>query len=439
MRKYYDKITRIAGNVVTVEAEGVGYDELAVITTSRGPSLAQVIRLESDQVSLQVFAGTQGVSTGDRVRFMGHPMQVPFSDDLMGRIFDGSGRPRDNRPEIQAAPVDIGSPAVNPVKRRRPDNMIQTRIPMIDIFNSLVESQKLPIFSVAGQPYNELLARVGLQADADVIILGGMGLRHDDYLTFRKTFEEGGVLGRSIMFIHTAADPVVECLLVPDLCLAVGESFALQGKRVLVLLTDMTAFADALKEIAITMEQIPSNRGYPGDLYTQMARRYEKAVDFDEAGSMTVLACVTMPGDDVTHPVPDNTGYITEGQFYLRDGWIEPFGSLSRLKQQVNGKTRDDHRAIMNACIQLYALCRESREKRNMGFEMSAWDEKLLKYGRMFEDKIMDLRVNIPLFEALDRCWEMLAECFEPEEIGIRRSIIESHWPRQLTEAEAKA
>ncbi len=436
MRKYYDKITRIAGNVVTVEAEGVGYDELAVITTSRGSSLAQVIRLESDQVSLQVFAGTQGVSTGDRVRFMGHPMQVPFSNDLMGRIFDGSGRPRDNRPEIQAEPVDIGSPAVNPVKRRRPDNMIQTRIPMIDIFNSLVESQKLPIFSVAGQPYNELLARVGLQADADVIILGGMGLRHDDYLTFRKTFEEGGVLGRSIMFIHTAADPVVECLLVPDLCLAVGESFALQGKRVLVLLTDMTAFADALKEIAITMEQIPSNRGYPGDLYTQMARRYEKAVDFDEAGSMTVLACVTMPGDDVTHPVPDNTGYITEGQFYLRDGWIEPFGSLSRLKQQVNGKTRDDHRAIMNACIQLYALCRESREKRNMGFEMSAWDEKLLKYGQLFEGKIMDLRVNIPLFEALDRCWEMLAECFEPEEIGIRRSIIEAHWPKKLAEAE---
>ena len=209
-----------------------------------------------------------------------------------------------------------------------------------------------------------------------------MGLRHDDYLKFRQTFEEGGVLGRAIMFIHTAADPVVECLLVPDLCLAVGEQFALQGKRVLVLLTDMTAFADALKEIAIIMEQIPSNRGYPGDLYTQLAKRYEKAVDFDGAGSMTVLACVTMPGDDVTHPVPDNTGYITEGQFYLRNGRIEPFGSLSRLKQQVNGKTRDDHRAIMDACIQLYALCRESREKRDMGFEMSDWDRKLLQVRR---------------------------------------------------------
>ncbi|MBS3733389.1 MAG: V-type ATP synthase subunit B [Phycisphaerae bacterium] len=432
MRKYYDEITRIAGNVVTVRAEGVSYDELAVITTDRGPSLAQVIRLEADQVSLQIFAGTSGVSTGDKVRFLGRPMQVPFSDDLLGRVFDGSGRPRDGKPEVEADNVDIGSPAVNPIRRRMPDHMIETRIPMIDIFNSLVESQKLPIFSVAGEPYNEVLARVGLQADADVIILGGMGLRHDDYLKFRNRFEEGGMLGRTIMFVHTAADPTVETLMVPDLCLAVGEQYALAGKRVLVLLTDMTAFADALKEIAITMEQIPSNRGYPGDLYTQMARRYEKAVDFDEAGSMTVLACVTMPGDDVTHPVPDNTGYITEGQLYLRNGRIEPFGSLSRLKQQVNGDTRDDHRAIMNACIRLYADCTESREKRDMGFEMSAWDNKLLAYGEMFEDRILDLNVNIPLFDALDRCWDILAACFEPQETGIRRNIIDKHWPKDI-------
>ena len=439
MRKYYDEITRIAGNVVTVRASGIGYDELAVITTGQGTSLAQVIRLEGDQVSLQIFAGTQGVSTGDRVRFLGRPMQVPFCDDLLGRVFNGSGDPRDDRPAVQGEQVDICSPAVNPIKRRRPDTMIQTGIPMIDVFNSLVESQKLPIFSVAGEPYNELLARVGLQANAEMIILGGMGLRHDDYLKFRAAFEEGGVLGRTIMFIHTAADPVVEALLVPDLCLAVGESFALKGKRVLVLLTDMTAFADALKEIAITMEQIPSNRGYPGDLYTQLARRYEKAVDFDGAGSLTTLACVTMPGDDVTHPVPDNTGYITEGQFYLRNGRIEPFGSLSRLKQQVNGDTRDDHRAIMDACIQLYALCGESREKRDMGFEMSEWDQKLLNYGALFEDKIMDLSVNIPLFDALDRCWDILAECFEPAETGIRRSIIENHWPKELDAAEEAA
>jgi len=433
MRKYFDKITRIAGNVATVEARSVGYEELAVITTIFGPSLAQVIRLERDEVSLQIFAGTEGVSNGDRVRFFGRPMQVPFSPAMFGRVFDGSGRPRDGRQEIRGERVDIGSPAVNPVKRRRPDKMIETGIPMIDIFNTLVESQKLPIFSVAGEPYNEVLARVGLQADADVILLGGMGLRYDDYLTFRQTFDEGGVLGRTIMFIHTAADPVVECLMVPDLCLAVGEQYALLGKRVLVLLTDMTAFADSLKEIAITMEQIPSNRGYPGDLYTQMARRYEKAVDFDDSGSMTVLACVTLPGDDVTHPVPDNTGYITEGQLYLRNRRIEPFGSLSRLKQLVNGVTRDDHRAIMDACIMRYAECDDSREKQEMGFEVSGWDRKLLKYGELFEKRIMDLRINLPLFDALDRCWEILAECFEPEETGIRQAILNKHWPGTYT------
>ena len=437
MRKYYDEIVRIAGNVVTVIADGVGYEELATVTSKHGTSMAQVVHIQGDRVSLQVFGGTQGVSTGDRVRFLGKSMDVPFSDDLLGRIFNGSGLPRDGRPEVEAERVPLGSPAVNPVMRRMPDQMVETGIPMIDIFNSLVESQKLPIFSVAGEPYNELLARVGLQAKADVIILGGIGLRNDDYLKFRKTFEEGGVLGRTIMFIHTAADPVVEGLMVPDLALAVGESFALQNKKVLVLLSDMTSFADALKEIAIVMEQIPSNRGYPGDLYSQLARRYEKAVDFDGSGSMTLLTCTTMPGDDVTHPVPDNTGYITEGQFYLRNGRIEPFGSLSRLKQQVNGKTRDDHRAIMDSCLQLYAQCRETREKRDMGFEMSQWDERLLKYGDFFESKIMDLSVNIPLFEALDRCWTMLAECFEPEEIGIRRSIIDAHWPKPLDKVTA--
>jgi V/A-type H+-transporting ATPase subunit B len=430
MRKYFDEIAQIAGNVVTVDAGQVGYDDLAMLRSARGDSLAQVIRVEGQRASLQVFAGTQGVSSRDPIEFFHRPMRVPFSQDLLGRVFDGSGRPRDGRPPVDAEQIDIGSPAVNPVRRRMPDRMIETGIPMIDIFNSLVESQKLPIFSVAGEPYNDLLARVGLQAKADVIILGGMGLRHDDYLKFRTAFEEGGVLDRALMFIHTAADPVVECLLVPDLCLAVGEQFALKGQRVLVLLTDMTAFGDALKEIAIVMEQIPSNRGYPGDLYTQLARRYEKAVDFDQAGSLTVLTSVTMPGDDVTHPVPDNTGYITEGQLYLRNGRIEPFGSLSRLKQQVNGKTRDDHRAIMDGCIQLYALCRDSREKRDMGFEMSEWDGKLLKYGDLFEQRIMDLSVNIPLFDALDRCWAILAACFEPVETGIRQSIIDNHWPQ---------
>lgn len=433
MRKYFDDLLEISGSVVTVRARDVGYEDLAAVVSAQRSSLAQVIRLDGDRVSLQIFQGTQGVATGDRVYFLGHGLDVAIGEEVLGRIFDGAGRPRDGRPEPQATRIRTGSAPVNPVKRLMPDRMVHTGIPMIDVFNSLVESQKLPIFSVAGEPYNELLARIGMQAQADVIVMGGIGLRYDDYLKFRNAFEEGGVLGRTVMFLHTAADPVVEALMIPDLCLAVAENFALQGRKVLTLLTDMTAYADALKEIAIIMGQIPSNRGYPGDLYTQLARRYEKAADFDGAGSVTLLSCTTLPGDDVTHPVPDNTGYITEGQFYLRNSRIEPFGSLSRLKQQVNGKTRDDHRAIMDACIQLYALCRESREKRDMGFEISAWDEKLLRYGELFEKDIMDLSVNIPLFEALDRCWQMLAECFMPEEIGIRRSIIDVHWPNHVT------
>ena len=429
MRKYFDHISRVSGAVITVHARGVGYDDLAVLETRRGPSLAQVIRLEGDEVTLQVFAGTQGVSTVDRVRFLGKPMEVPFGDNLPGRILDGAGRPRDGRVPLPDRPIPVGGPSVNPWVRRMPDRMVRTGIPMIDVFNTLVESQKIPIFAPAGEPYNALLGRIGLQAKADIIILGGIGLRHDDYLMFRNLFAARGVQSRTVMVIHTASEPTVEALLVPDLCLAIAEAYAEQNRRVLVLLTDMTAFSDALKEVAITMEQIPANRGYPGDLYSQLAKRYEKAVDLTDAGSITILAVTTMPGDDVTHPVPDNTGYITEGQFYLRGGRIEPFGSLSRLKQRVNGKTRNDHRAIMDGCIQLYAAYLEAREKRSMGFEMSPWDQKLLQYGKLFEHRIMDLSVDIPLEAALDLCWQILATCFEPRETGITRDLIAEHWP----------
>ena len=258
-----------------------------------------------------------------------------------------------------------------------------------------------------------------------------MGFKYDEYRDFKSTLETGGALSRTVMFIHTAADPTVECQKIPDLSLAVAEQFALQGKDVLVLLTDMTNFADSMKEIAITQEQVPSNRGYPGDLYSQLASRYEKAVDFDNAGSVTVLAVTTMPGDDVTHPVPDNTGYITEGQYYLKGGRIEPFGSLSRLKQNVNNSTRDDHRALMDGMIRLYANYKDTLEKKSMGFNMSAWDEKLLAFGKEFEDEMMDLSKNIPLEDALDLGWKILADCFEPSETGIKSALVEKYWPKK--------
>jgi V/A-type H+-transporting ATPase subunit B len=429
MKRVYSKVLDIIGNVVTLRAKGVHYEELAEINTPQGKSLAQVIRLQGEHVSLQVFAGSRGIATDTEVRFLGHPMQVPFSEDLLGRIFDGSGAPRDGGPILTENLIEIGGPPVNPAKRIIPRNMIRTGIPMIDLFNSLVESQKLPVFSVPGEPYNELLARIAMQAEVDIIVLGGIGLKYDEYLFFKDYFEETGAISRAILFVHTASDPVVESLMVPDLALSVAEQFALHGRRVLVLLTDMTNFADALKEIAITMEQVPSNRGYPGDLYTQLARRYEKAVDFEGAGSITVLAVTTMPGDDITHPVPDNTGYITEGQFYLRHGRIDPFGSLSRLKQLVNKDTRADHRTLMDTMIQLYAAFQETEEKRAMGFRMSGWDEKLIRYGRLYEARMMDLSVNMPLEQALDLGWQILADCFQPEEVGVRTELIEQFWP----------
>ncbi len=428
MNKVFNRIESITGNVITVKAQDVRYNELAQITTRFGKSLAQVNKIDGDTVSLQVFAGGQGVSTGDEVRFLGHEMRVSFSEDLLGRIFNGSGEPRDKGPALTDNMKPIGGPSVNPTKRILANRMMRTNIPMIDMFNTLVVSQKLPIFSISGEPYNQLLARIALQAEADVIVLGGMGLKYDDFLYFKEELSNGGALSKTVMFIHTASDPTVECMMIPDMALAVAEQFALQDKDVLVLLTDMTNFADAMKEIAITQEQVPSNRGYPGDLYSQLASRYEKAVDFNDSGSVTVLAVTTMPGDDVTHPVPDNTGYITEGQYYLKGGRIEPFGSLSRLKQNVNSKTRKDHRILMDSMIRLYSSYKETLEKKNMGFSMNRWDEKLLKYGQLFENKLMDLSVNLTLEEALDLAWEILAECFEKDETGIKSDLTDEFW-----------
>ena len=463
--KVYHRIDALSGSIATLRAEGVKYNEIAEVQSRAGTSLAQVIKLDGPNVTIQIFAGARGVDTDASVRFLGETMKVPFSDDLLGRAFTGAGVPRDGGPAITDNPSPIGQPSVNPARRIMPNRMVRTNIPMIDLFNTLVVSQKLPIFARAGEPYNDLLARIALQANSDVIIIGGMGLKYDEYLKFRSTLDENGALAKTVMFMHTAADPTVECMLVPDVSLAVAEKFALQGKDVLVLLTDMTSFADAMKEIAITMEQIPSNRGYPGDLYSQLASRYEKAVDVDGAGSITILAVTTMPGDDVTHPVPDNTGYITEGQFYLRNGRIEPFGSLSRLKQQVNkgvdpanpnqrsylmdkvldkadaqitdkellrksNTTRYDHRTIMDAMIKLYASYKETVEKQSMGFRMSAWDQKLLKYGAMFEKEMMDLSVNIDVVDALDLGWKILAACFNKDEVGIPSKYTDVFWPK---------
>ncbi|MBR9883575.1 MAG: V-type ATP synthase subunit B [Oceanospirillales bacterium] len=441
----YSRILEIIGDIVKVhvpapqegEISDIGYGDLALIENTldqeQPPYMAQVIRIDRDEVSLQLFSGTKGLSTQAGVRFLGHPMQVTFSPNILGRSFSGAGRPIDGGPALgEEAKIEIDGPTVNPVRRVLASRMIRTDVPMIDIFNCLVESQKIPIFSVAGEPYNRLLAQIGAHADADIVVFGGMGLIFDDYHFFRQAFEEAGVLARTVMFVHQGSDPVVEGLLVPDMALAVAERFAVEeGKRVLVLLTDMTAYADALKEVGISMEHVPSNRGYIGDLYSQLARRYEKACDYKGAGSVTILSVTTMPGDDVTHPVPDNTGYITEGQFYLHDGVIDPFGSLSRLKQHVIGKvTREDHSQIMNTMVRFYAAARDAEQKQAMSFDLTEYDERLIRFGRLFHERFMDIRVSLPLEQALDLCWKTLAECFEAKELLMKESLVSKYFPK---------
>ena len=430
----HTRLLEIVGDTIRVKAHNVAFGDSALVENVDGEtSIAKVVELDGDVVSLQVFAGGKGISTEASVRFLGHPLEVTYSNNILGRIFRGSGEPIDGGPDLDSEPrIRTGGPTVNPMMRVLPTKMIETQVPMIDLFNCLVESQKIPIFSLAGEPFNELLARIGFQAEADVVVFGGLGLIFDDFHFFRNAFEEHGVFHRTVMFVNQAIDPIVERLQVPDMALAVAERFAVEeNKRVLVLLTDMTAYADALKEISIALERVPATRGYTGDLYTQLARRYEKACDFKGAGSVTILTVTTMPGGDVTHPVPDNTGYITEGQFYLHDGYIDPFGSLSRLKQRVIGKvTREDHSQIMNTMIRFYAGALEAEKKQAMAFELSPFDEKLLKFGKLFRKRFMDIQVSLPLIEALDLCWQTLSECFEPQELLMKQTLIDKYFPQ---------
>jgi len=433
MRKSYERIHSMRGHLITVMAEGVGLGELARIDLADGRvAFASVLRIDNEKVTLQVFQSTRGISTGDKVTFLQKQMQVDFSDHILGRRFNGFGTPIDNGPDIVGEACDIAGPIFNPVKRIVPREIVRTNIPMIDVFNCLVKSQKIPIFSVPGEPYNSLLMRIANQTDADVVIIGGMGLTFSEYQSFIDNAEKAGSINKTVMFVHKATDPAVECILVPDMCLACAEKFALKDLNVLVLLTDMTAFADAIKEISITMDQVPSNRGYPGSLYSDLASRYEKAVSIDASGSITIVGVTTMPGNDITHPVPDNTGYITEGQFYLYGGSIDPFGSLSRLKQYVIGKvTREDHGDLANCLIRLYAESKKAQERRAMGFRLSKWDEKLIHYAHLFEKRLMTLEVNLPLEKALDEGWKLLAECFRPEEVGIKQTMMHKYWPHQ--------
>jgi V/A-type H+-transporting ATPase subunit B len=430
IQKTYENIDGIGRAILVIKAEGVHNKELAEIIHPNGDkSLAQVIALKDDNATLQLFSGGLGVSTDCKIKFLGRPMQVGFSDNMLGRIYAGNGRPIDGGPQLMSDMVRIAGPSLNPAKRLVPKDMIRTGVPMIDVFNTLVKSQKIPIFAKAGEPYNRLLANIATQTDADIIIIGGVGLKYDEFHYFKERIEDAGSMDKTIMFMHTHRDSIVEGLMVPDLALAVAEKFAVQGKNVFVLLSDMTQWSDYLRQIANAQDQIPANQGYPGDLYSQLAARYEKAADIEGAGSVTILGVTTM--DDVTHPVPDNTGYITEGQFFMKDGRLELFGSLSRLKQQVNGKTRDDHRTIMNAMARLLSEAEERVKAQKFGSVKDDYSLRLLDYRTTFMRELMDPFRYLELEDALDLCWEVMANHFKPEEVGLSSKLIDKFWPEK--------
>ena len=314
-QKIYTKIENITKATCMLRATGVGNEELATI----GGRLAQVVRIMGDEVTLQVFGGTEGIPTNAEVIFLGKAPSLQVGDQLIGRFFNAYGEPIDGGPAVTGREVEIGGPSVNPVRREQPSELIATGIAGIDLNNTLVTGQKIPFFADPDQPFNEVMAMVALRAKSDKIILGGMGMTNDDYLFFKNTFSNAGALDRIISFINTTEDPSVERLLIPDMALTAAEYFSVEKKeKVLVLLTDMTNYADALAIVSNRMDQIPSKDSMPGSLYSDLAKIYEKAVQFPDGGSITIIAVTTLSGGDITHAVPDNTGYITEGQLYLR-------------------------------------------------------------------------------------------------------------------------
>ena len=431
-RKVYTKLEAITKATVALRAPGVSNDELATVEGR----LAQVVKTRGDLVTLQVFAGTEGIPTNAEVVFHGDPPTLNVSEQLSGRFFNAYGKPIDGGPEVEGEERQVGGPSVNPYKRRQQSELIPTGIAGIDLNNTLVSGQKIPFFADPDQPYNQVMADVALRADVDKIILGGMGLTNDDYLFFKHSFEAAGALDKIVSFVNTTEEPPVERLLIPDMALAAAEYFAVdRNEKVLVLLTDMTLYADALSIVSNRMDQIPSKDSMPGSLYSDLAKIYEKAVQLPDGGSITIIAVTTLNDGDITHAIPDNTGYITEGQLFLRADSdtgkviVDPFRSLSRLKQLVQGKkTREDHSQVMNAGVRLYADAQNAKTKLENGFDLSDYDLRCLDYAKDYAVELLSIDVNIKIDEMLDTAWRLFAKHFKPEETGIKQVLIDKYW-----------
>lgn len=435
-QKIYTKITQVTKATCSLRASGIGNEELAEVNGR----LAQVVKIMGDEVTLQIFGGTEGIPTNAEVVFLGKAPTLKVGEQLAGRFFNAYGDPIDGGPQIEGEEREIGGPSVNPVRRKQPSELIATGIAGIDLNNTIVSGQKIPFFADPDQPFNEVMAMVALRAKADKIILGGMGLTNDDYLFYRNVFDNAGALDRIISFVNTTENPPVERLLVPDMALAAAEYFAVdKNQSVLVLLTDMTLYADALSIVSNRMDQIPSKDSMPGSLYSDLAKIYEKAVQFPSGGSITIIAVTTLSGGDITHSIPDNTGYITEGQLFLRRDTdvskviVDPFRSLSRLKQLVIGsKTREDHPQVMNALIRLFADAANAKTKMENGFDLSEYDQRTLNFAKAYSRSLLAIDVNISIDEMLDLGWTLLAENFKKEEVGIKQALVDQYWPETI-------
>ncbi|MEB7389433.1 MAG: V-type ATP synthase subunit B [Aerococcus urinaeequi] len=455
MLKEYKSISDVYGPLMIVEdVEGISFDELVEVQLQTGEKrLGQVLQVEESRAVVQIYGGGSGINLQDtKVRFQGHPLEFGVSEDMIGRVFDGLGNINDNGPEIIAEESrDINGQAINPMARDFPDEFIQTGISTIDHLNTLVRGQKLPVFSGSGLPHKELAAQIARQAtvlgddDQFAVVFAAMGVTFEEAEYFTESFRETGAIDRSVLFINLADDPSIERLATPKIALTAAEYLAYEkDMQVLVIMTDMTNYCEALREVSAARREVPGRRGYPGYLYTNLSTLYERAGRIKGSkGSVTQIPILSMPEDDITHPIPDLTGYITEGQIILdRDldaRGIEPpinvLPSLSRLKDKGTGegKTRKDHAATMNQLFAAYAKGKQAKELSQVLGEsaLSETDKKYVEFTTAFEDKYVDqgFEYNRTIEETLDLAWELLAILPRTELTRIKDDLIDTYMP----------
>ncbi|EOI00802.1 V-type ATP synthase beta chain [Enterococcus haemoperoxidus ATCC BAA-382] len=458
MIKEYRTINEVVGPLMIVEkVEGVKYEELIEVRMQNGEiRRGQVLEINGDKAMVQIFEGTSGINLRDsKVRFLGHPLELGVSEDMVGRIFDGLGRPKDNGPEILPEKmVDINGEVINPVARDYPDEFIQTGISAIDHLNTLVRGQKLPVFSGSGLPHKELAAQIARQANVlnsdeeFAVVFAAIGITFEEAEFFMEDFRQTGAIDRSVMFMNLANDPAIERIATPRMALTAAEYLAYEkGMHVLVIMTDMTNYCEALREISAARREVPGRRGYPGYLYTNLATLYERAGRIRGLkGSVTQIPILTMPEDDKTHPIPDLTGYITEGQIILsrelyKSGIQPPIDvlpSLSRLKDKGtgDGKTRIDHAPTMNQLFAAYAQGKQAKELAVVLGEsaLSDVDKIYAKFADRFEKEYVNqgFYTNRSINETLDLGWELLSMLPRTELKRIKDDMLDEY----LTEGE---